>query len=231
MKTSSTLLVFALVLSSCAPPRPEEREIGVRHQDLAGDVEWRLQVQSSLVTHHVDAPVEQVWAVLPVVFEELEIPSGSTRRMRWLLGTGNSTQRPSAVPACPDIWTAGARTTGRPFADAYQVEMFFMTRVDAVGEEKTRVRTELYADRQGPGHWRKPHPMSDQRDPGKAYQRDDFGQGRGLTLRVEASAWAVSSVSMIQNGSVLPRTQSYSRLCPPFPVSFSAHVRGIPTPS
>lgn len=145
MKTSSTLLVFALVLSSCAPPRPEEREIGVRHQDLAGDVEWRLQVQSSLVTHHVDAPVEQVWAVLPVVFEELEIPLGFYEEDEMALGNREFNPKALGGTRMSRYLDCGASTTGRPFADAYQVEMFLTTRVDAVGEEKTRVRTELYA--------------------------------------------------------------------------------------
>ena len=43
-------------------------------------------MQSSLVTHHVDAPVEQVWAVLPAVFEELEIPLGFYEEDEMALG-------------------------------------------------------------------------------------------------------------------------------------------------
>ncbi len=145
MKSSTALVLLALILSSCAAPRPEEREFGVRHQEFAGDVEWKLQVQSSLVTHHADAPVEHVWAVLPSIYEELEIPLGFFEQDRMALGNRGFNPKTIGGDRMSKYLDCGASTTGRPFADAYQVEMFLVTRVDGVGEDKTRIRTEVYA--------------------------------------------------------------------------------------
>ena len=115
--------MLAFALSACAPPRPEEREIGVRHQDLAGDVEWRLQVQSSLVTHHVDAPVEQVWAVLPGIYEELEVPLTDYDAEGLTLGNRQFVPRRIGGQRMSRYLDCGGPSSGRPFADAYQVEM------------------------------------------------------------------------------------------------------------
>jgi hypothetical protein len=145
MKTSGALLLLTLVMTSCAAPRPEEREIGVRHQDFGGDVDLRLQVQSSLVTHHVDAPVENVWAVLPEVYEELEVPLGFYEPEEMALGNREFIPKTIGGDRMSRYLDCGGPASGRPFADAYQVEMFLVTRVDKAGEDKTRIRTEIYA--------------------------------------------------------------------------------------
>jgi hypothetical protein len=145
MKKSGAFVMLAFALSACAPPRPEEREVGVRHQDLSGDVEWRFQVQSSLVTHHVDAPVEQVWAVLPGIYEELTIPLSEFDAEQKMLGNREFVPKTIGGERMSRYLACGGPSSGRPFADAYQVEMFLITRVDGVGPEKTRIRTELFA--------------------------------------------------------------------------------------
>ena len=145
MKASGTLALLALLLSSCAPPRPEDRELAIRPRELAGDVEAKLRAESSLVTHHVDAPVEQVWAVLPSVYEELEIPLGFYEPEGMALGNREFNPKTIGGNRMSRYLNCGANTAGRPFADAYQVEMYLVTRVDAVGPSKTRIRTELYA--------------------------------------------------------------------------------------
>jgi hypothetical protein len=145
MKISGAVVMIAFALSACAPPRPEEREIGVRHQDLAGDVQVRFQVQSSMVTHHVDAPVEEVWAVLRGVYEELEIPLSEFDAEQMMLGNREFVPKTIGGERMSRYLDCGGPSSGRPFADAYQVEMFLITRVDGVGPEKTRIRTELFA--------------------------------------------------------------------------------------
>jgi hypothetical protein len=145
MKSAGALAIFAVLLSSCAAPRPEERELAIRPRDLAGDVEAKLLAESSLVTHHVDAPVEHVWAVLPSVYEELEIPLGFYEPEKMVLGNREFNPKTIGGNRMSRYLDCGANTTGGSYADTYQVELYLVTRVDAVGEAKTRIRTEVYA--------------------------------------------------------------------------------------
>ena len=145
MRLSSALAVAVLFLSACAPPRPEEREIGIRLRDYSGMVETQLRVESSMLTHQVDAPVEEVWAVLPSVYGELEISIGAfepeTRTV------GNRAFRPKRIGGAlmSRYVDCGSGVTGRPKADEYQVNMFLLTKVDPLHPDTTRVQTEMFA--------------------------------------------------------------------------------------
>jgi hypothetical protein len=145
MKISAALAILAGSLSACALPRPEEREIGVRHQDLAGDVEARIQVQSSLVTHYVDAPVESAWTVLADVYDEMEIPLSVYEPETMTVGNRGFTPKTIGGARMSRYLECGASTTGRPYADAYKVEMYLVTRVDGAGPTRARIMTEIYA--------------------------------------------------------------------------------------
>jgi hypothetical protein len=140
-----TIPLLAVALTACSTPRPDDREVGARFRELSGDVTSRLTAESSMVTHHVDAPVARVWAILPEVFEDLEIPLGAFEPENMALGNREFSPKRIGGDRMSRYLDCGSGITGRPYADAYRVTLYLMTRIDALGPAQTRIRTEIDA--------------------------------------------------------------------------------------
>ena len=145
MSLRRALILAVVILSGCAPPRPEERQLATRLRDLSGDVEGRMMDESSISRHVVEAPVEAVWGVLPHVYQDFDIPLEFYDQEAALVGNRDFSPRQIGGRRMSFFLDCGSGGVVESYADSYRVTMFLVTSVKPAEENLTWIRTEIYA--------------------------------------------------------------------------------------
>ncbi len=140
-------VLLAAALPACSrAPKTDTRAVPARTVTMTGDVQARYTVESSIVSHTIEASPDLVWVALPAVYEELGVPLSvydvENRRI------GNENFQPSRLGGARlsrYLDCGSAAVTGRPYADQYRVTLNLVTRVDAGGPEQAVINTEIDA--------------------------------------------------------------------------------------
>ncbi len=149
MRVGSLFALVLVGLSACASG-PEEglvvrggEEVWTRVEGGAPMAEVRYIRDRELVVRSVDASPEEVWAALPAVYAELEIPLTVRDPATRTLGNGGFRPRRIAGKRRSTFVDCGYGITATPYADQYQVTMSVVTRVRVGEDGATVVETEL----------------------------------------------------------------------------------------
>jgi hypothetical protein len=101
--------------------------------------------EGTVTSHTVDSPLEEVWGILPKVYEQLGI--GLTTHDPKQRRTGNAGFRPTRIDGTrlSRFFDCGRGVTATPNADRYQVTVALSTTVLGAGDGRTRVDVEVNA--------------------------------------------------------------------------------------
>jgi hypothetical protein len=95
-------------------------------------------------THRVEAMIDEVWRVLPAVYQELGVPVGTVNTATRTLGNSDVTlNRTLAGDRVSRYLNCGSGQTGQPLADQYRVQATLLTVLHPEADGTTRVETRL----------------------------------------------------------------------------------------
>ncbi len=91
--------------------------------------------------YNADAPIEQVWSVLPQVYEELGVELAVLDTVSMRIGNTRFTPRRIGGRRLSQYLRCGSSVTAAPNADTYRVTMSLITRLMDAGDGTTSVLT------------------------------------------------------------------------------------------
>jgi len=92
-------------------------------------------------SYWADAPVDQVWAVLPQIYEELGVPLAVHDSDAKAIGNSSFRVRRIGGTRLSQYLRCGTGVTATPNADRYQVTISLTTRISEANEGGTAIRT------------------------------------------------------------------------------------------
>ncbi len=101
--------------------------------------------ESTTASLSVAAPVRQVWAVLPQLYQELDVPLTVVDTVAMQIGNAGFKPRRLGGTRLSRYLDCGRGITATPNADAYEVTMTLLTKVLAAGEESSTVQVQVTA--------------------------------------------------------------------------------------
>lgn len=146
------LTLGLLALSACgpatAPAASGSNESTPQVIDTGDGIQVSTTAESRLLTHEVSAPVDRVWAVLPVVYQELGIGGTSEASIRTVTSSASSyTRRMFGEPATR-FFDCGRGQFGTEIAATYTIHVSVRTTVqpgDSPSASKLESRVQAYA--------------------------------------------------------------------------------------
>ena len=95
----------------------------------------------------IQAPVERVWAVLPAVYEQLQIPVGTIDPSARVIGNRKLQSKSGRIAGqrASSYLSCGSTAIGGPVADSYQVNGSLITSLQPGQAGSTQVQTSLEA--------------------------------------------------------------------------------------
>ena len=106
-----------------------------------------MYADNAASTTTVQAPIERVWAVLPAVYEQLQIPVGTVDPTARAIGNQRLQAKSGRIAGerASSFLTCGSTAFGGPVADTYQVNASLLTSLQPGQAGSTQVQTMLEA--------------------------------------------------------------------------------------
>jgi hypothetical protein len=148
------LVALALVLAGCASAQQTSAPAGTTQTTdlISPESSYRMQLTSlSAGTVVVAAPMERVWAALPLVYAELELQGRPLDATQGVFGQPQTTIRRRLAGAAASRYLDCGSRAGIVNADSYSVTLTITTQVRAHGADATQLRTEIQANGRPPG--------------------------------------------------------------------------------
>lgn len=115
-----------------------DKQVGVRGGLL-------LFTEPGIDERMIDAPVDLVWAALPEVYSELEIPIGVSDPVAREYGNSSYRTRRVGGERLSRFLECGHGMTAQPYADQYDVSIMVVTKVRPADDSATTVLTTVDA--------------------------------------------------------------------------------------
>lgn len=145
------IVAAAALLAACsanAPPSTQtvRSTVSISSQDVVGNTTIEAFQDVGGTTHQLGVGPDQVWAVLPTVYQGLGIAVGtSLPDARTIGNTKLVLNRTLAGKPLSTFLSCGDGPTGTPLADSYRVNMALVTMLNPMPNGGTRVETRVGA--------------------------------------------------------------------------------------
>jgi hypothetical protein len=145
----------ALLLAACASGQPDEVVQTVpsptRISTSTGNIDLATTASSTAIGGVVQGSVQRAWAVLPAVYEQLQIPVTTVKSDQYLIGNpGAKVRRVIGGTAMPRFLECGS-TNGGLNAETYLVTLSIHTQLVPATEGETSVFSVVDASAVPPG--------------------------------------------------------------------------------
>lgn len=138
-------VVFALLSLGCATSSGAPADVAPERVTVVTAGLGSMDVRSTADaagSYWADAPVDQVWAVLPQIYEELGVPLAMHDAVRKRIGNSSfRARRIGGKRLSQYLRCGGSGPTATPNADRYQVTMSLTTRLSDASEGGTAIST------------------------------------------------------------------------------------------
>ncbi len=145
-RTGASTALWLLIAFGCAGTASHS---GQEMEDIittaVGPYYVRATSETVASSDSVDAAVEQVWSVLPRVYEELGIPLGGIDARSRQLGNAQFQPRRIGGSRLSRFLDCGSSVGVSSYADTYEVTMSLTTRVKESDDGRAVVQTQLHA--------------------------------------------------------------------------------------
>jgi len=101
--------------------------------------------ESTTASHSIAAPVERVWAVLPQLYQELDVPLSVYDTVGMQIGNAGFKPRRLGGTRLSRYLDCGRGITATPNADAYEVTLTLLTKVVEAGDGGTNLQVRVTA--------------------------------------------------------------------------------------
>lgn len=128
----SSVALALLAVTACATPHPDTSRPtteSVRYVGQTGTGNIRLSAGDGATTAKVAFTPEQVWAVLPAIYDSLGVPVETVDPTRHLIGNLGFKAHQKLGKTSLSKYIDCGRTQGFPSADTYDVHMVVTTQV------------------------------------------------------------------------------------------------------
>ena len=150
MQTRYFALLVALASLGCAASPGTQADSGPEPERVtvisAGNQVMEVRsTADGARAYWVDAPIENVWAVLPQVFEDLDVPLAVHDSDSKKIGNDGFQPRRVGGSRLSQFLRCGTGMTATPNADRYQVTMSLTTRLSEADDGGTTIVTVVWA--------------------------------------------------------------------------------------
>lgn len=141
-----TMPVVALFYLGCASGVPMESGTQTRTLVTGGMGEMDVYTtENTTASHSIAAPVRTVWAALPQVYQQLEVPLSIADTVTMQMGNGGFKPRRLGGTRLSRYLDCGRGITATPNADAYEVTLTLLTKVVEADGGKSTLQVQVTA--------------------------------------------------------------------------------------